>query len=110
MYKWQELNMVEKENLHPGDYSEKKYGYGSLHIGGMQTDSIEEDPITSFSLSKEEECGGPSLAAMRYKLDVVVILEPRISGALANKVIKNWGFKHSIRKEAEGFSGGIWIL
>ncbi|KAI9076108.1 hypothetical protein K1719_041922 [Acacia pycnantha] len=31
----------------------------------------------------------------RYRLDIVVILEPRISGALANKVIKNWGFKHS---------------
>ncbi|KAI9109477.1 hypothetical protein K1719_019531 [Acacia pycnantha] len=46
----------------------------------------------------------------RYKLDVVVILEPRISGSTASRVIKNWGFKHSIRREAEGFSGGIWIL
>ncbi|KAI9115086.1 hypothetical protein K1719_014099 [Acacia pycnantha] len=46
----------------------------------------------------------------RHKLDVVVILEPRVSGRQANKVVKNWGFKHSVRKEAEGFSGGIWIL
>ncbi|KAI9118055.1 hypothetical protein K1719_010387 [Acacia pycnantha] len=65
MYKWQELNMVEKENLHPGDYSEQKYGYGSLDTGGMQTDSIEEDLITSFSSNKEVECGDLGLVAMR---------------------------------------------
>ncbi|KAI9111727.1 hypothetical protein K1719_017417 [Acacia pycnantha] len=46
----------------------------------------------------------------RYKVDVVVILEPRISGATATKVIKSWGFKFSRRVEAVGFSGGIWIL
>ncbi|KAI9109580.1 hypothetical protein K1719_019634 [Acacia pycnantha] len=46
----------------------------------------------------------------RYRLDMVVILEPRISGNVASKVIKNWGFKHSVRMEAVGFSGGIWIL
>ncbi|KAI9114744.1 hypothetical protein K1719_014442 [Acacia pycnantha] len=46
----------------------------------------------------------------RYKLDIVVILEPRVSGTLANRIIKNWGFKHSVKREAEGFSGGIWIL
>ncbi|KAI9125131.1 hypothetical protein K1719_003747 [Acacia pycnantha] len=46
----------------------------------------------------------------RYRLDMVVILEPRISGNVATKVIKNWGFKHSVRMEAVGFSGGIWIL
>ncbi|KAI9076002.1 hypothetical protein K1719_042018 [Acacia pycnantha] len=46
----------------------------------------------------------------RYKLDMVVILEPRVSGMQANRIIKNWGFKHSIRREAEGFSGGIWLL
>ncbi|KAI9083412.1 hypothetical protein K1719_034626 [Acacia pycnantha] len=46
----------------------------------------------------------------RYKLDVVVILEPRINGTTANRVIKSWGFQYSVRREAEGFSGGIWIL
>ncbi|KAI9080518.1 hypothetical protein K1719_037484 [Acacia pycnantha] len=46
----------------------------------------------------------------RYKIDVMVILEPQISGGQANKVIKSWGFGHSYRVEAEGFSGGIWIL
>ncbi|KAI9079602.1 hypothetical protein K1719_038429 [Acacia pycnantha] len=46
----------------------------------------------------------------RYKVDVAVILEPRISGSLARKTIKNWGFKFSEKVEAVGFSGGIWIL
>ncbi|KAI9121662.1 hypothetical protein K1719_008695 [Acacia pycnantha] len=26
------------------------------------------------------------------------------------RVIKSWGFKHSIGEEARGFSGGIWML
>ncbi|KAI9088650.1 hypothetical protein K1719_029764 [Acacia pycnantha] len=46
----------------------------------------------------------------RYKLDMLVILEPRISGNAANKVIKSWGFRHSYRREAVGFSGGLWII
>ncbi|KAI9070534.1 hypothetical protein K1719_047503 [Acacia pycnantha] len=46
----------------------------------------------------------------RYNPELVVILEPRISGTQATKVIKSWGFSFSRRVEAEGFSGGIWIL
>ena len=46
----------------------------------------------------------------RYKLDVLVILEPRISGVHASKVIKCWGYRKSIKMEADGFAGGIWIL
>ncbi|KAI9126310.1 hypothetical protein K1719_002731 [Acacia pycnantha] len=46
----------------------------------------------------------------RYKVDLVVILQPRISGSLATRVIKNWGFKNLGRVEAEEFSRGIWLL
>ncbi|KAI9117634.1 hypothetical protein K1719_011800 [Acacia pycnantha] len=46
----------------------------------------------------------------RHKPELVVILEPRISGGQATKVIKSWGFNFSKRVEAEGFSGGIWLL
>ncbi|KAI9075646.1 hypothetical protein K1719_042396 [Acacia pycnantha] len=46
----------------------------------------------------------------RHKLDVVVILEPRVSGIQASRIIKNWGFRHSVRVEADGFSGGIRIV
>ncbi|KAI9071977.1 hypothetical protein K1719_046060 [Acacia pycnantha] len=45
----------------------------------------------------------------RYRLDLFVILEPRISGNLASKVIKSWGFKHSVKMETVGFSGGLWL-
>ncbi|KAI9073386.1 hypothetical protein K1719_044665 [Acacia pycnantha] len=47
---------------------------------------------------------------VRHKLDLVVILEPRVSGNQASRIIKNWGFKHSFRVEAEGFAGGLWLL
>ncbi|KAI9125777.1 hypothetical protein K1719_003195 [Acacia pycnantha] len=45
-----------------------------------------------------------------YKPDIFVIVEPRISGPKADKVIKKLGFQFSHRIEATGFSGGIWIL
>ena len=41
---------------------------------------------------------------------MVVLMEPRISGSKADNFIKNSGFDKSRRVEAEGFSGGIWIL
>ncbi|KAI9091051.1 hypothetical protein K1719_028321 [Acacia pycnantha] len=46
----------------------------------------------------------------RYKVDLMVILEPRVSGNAAVKIIKSWGFKFSERVEAVGYSGGIWLL
>ncbi|KAI9096746.1 hypothetical protein K1719_025925 [Acacia pycnantha] len=45
-----------------------------------------------------------------YKPVIFVLVEPRISGPRADKVIKKLGFLHSHRVEASGFSGGIWIL
>ncbi|KAI9121830.1 hypothetical protein K1719_007220 [Acacia pycnantha] len=46
----------------------------------------------------------------RYNLDLVVILEPQVSGSQASRIIKNWGFKHYVRLEAEEFFGGIWLV
>ena len=40
-----------------------------------------------------------------YRSDVFVLLEPRISGAKADKVIKKLLFRHSHRVEADGFAG-----
>ena len=37
-------------------------------------------------------------------------MEPRISGNKADSFIRRSGFDKSYRVEAEGFSGGIWIL
>ncbi|GMI71930.1 hypothetical protein HRI_000862300 [Hibiscus trionum] len=43
------------------------------------------------------------------KPDLVVFVEPRISGRRANSVIFALSFPHSYRIEAIGFSGGIWV-
>ncbi|KAK8558093.1 hypothetical protein V6N13_073771 [Hibiscus sabdariffa] len=43
------------------------------------------------------------------KPDMVVFVEPRISGVRANSVISSLGFPNSHRVESRGFSGGIWI-
>ncbi|XP_028796894.1 uncharacterized protein LOC114752327 [Neltuma alba] len=45
-----------------------------------------------------------------YKPDVVVLVEPRISGAKADQVIRKIGYQNSHRVEAVGYSGGIWLL
>lgn len=42
--------------------------------------------------------------------DVVVLVETRVSGFRANRVVQSIGFSFSHRVEARGFSGGIWIL
>ncbi|KAK8627907.1 hypothetical protein V6N13_135504 [Hibiscus sabdariffa] len=44
-----------------------------------------------------------------YKLDLVVFVEPRISGRRADSIIASLRFPHSHRVEAAGFSGGIWL-
>lgn len=45
-----------------------------------------------------------------YQPNMVVLLEPRISGFKSDNFIKRSGFDRSHRVEALGFSGGIWIL
>lgn len=45
-----------------------------------------------------------------YKADILIILEPRCSGDKATKLVERMGFNSSWRMEAEGYSGGIWIL
>lgn len=46
----------------------------------------------------------------QFKVDIVAILEPRISGFQANKVCERTRFDKWVRVEAFGFSGGIWVL
>lgn len=46
----------------------------------------------------------------KYKPEIIVLLEPRISGATADGVCRKMGMNCWIRSEAEGFSGGVWFL
>ena len=45
-----------------------------------------------------------------FLFEVLVVLEPRISGVKACKVIDKMSFSNNFVVEASGFSGGIWLL
>ncbi|KAK1554545.1 hypothetical protein Q3G72_013786 [Acer saccharum] len=45
-----------------------------------------------------------------YNFEVIAILEPRISGTRALKVVNKLGFPDRFLVEASGFSGGVWLL
>ncbi|GMJ03751.1 hypothetical protein HRI_004044300 [Hibiscus trionum] len=51
-----------------------------------------------------------SLFIRQHDPDVVVLMEPRISGRKADRFIRRHRFLHSYRVEASGFSGGIWLF
>lgn len=44
-----------------------------------------------------------------YKPSVIILLEPRVSGATADSVCKRLGMKRWVRSEASGFSSGVWV-
>lgn len=46
----------------------------------------------------------------QYRPQMLIILEPQVSGAVADKVCKSLGRSKWIRAKALGFSRGIWIL
>ncbi|KAL4360714.1 hypothetical protein GQ457_04G022170 [Hibiscus cannabinus] len=50
------------------------------------------------------------LLVRRRKLEIVIVMEPRISGNAADKFIRRTGFNCSYKVEAHGFAGGIWVL
>lgn len=45
-----------------------------------------------------------------YKTQIVILLEPKISGAITNAICKKLGQKKWIRSEGDGFSRGIWLM
>ncbi|KAJ4828997.1 hypothetical protein Tsubulata_031728 [Turnera subulata] len=46
----------------------------------------------------------------QHRVHLAVILEPRISGVTADRVIRTLGFQGWVREDARGFVGGIWVL
>ncbi|KAH9781699.1 reverse transcriptase domain-containing protein [Citrus sinensis] len=67
------------------------------------------------SMTEELSSANSSLVVAKsgmenYKPSLVVLLEHHISGYKVDNFIKRIGFDKSYRVEAEGFSGGIWIL
>jgi len=47
---------------------------------------------------------------LTYKHSIFIVVEPRISGEKADKMIKSLGFQHFTKSDARGFFGGIWVL
>lgn len=45
-----------------------------------------------------------------YNIHILFIVEPRVSRKKVDNIIKNLGFNSNHRVEAEGYSGGIWLL
>ncbi|KAI9080605.1 hypothetical protein K1719_037466 [Acacia pycnantha] len=120
-----EVSIVEKENLRLGEQERRKCNMNDMILG--DNENKEDDQIECSGMSIGPEYATPVLADPRgvaskgvaavvrdmkrwYKLDIVVILEPRISGSHANKVIRSWGFNYSRKVEVDGFLGDIWIL
>ncbi|CAL1361959.1 unnamed protein product [Linum trigynum] len=46
----------------------------------------------------------------KHNPNIVIIVEPRVSGATAQNVIKEMGYDKQLVVDALGFSGGIWLL
>ncbi|KAI9112959.1 hypothetical protein K1719_016073 [Acacia pycnantha] len=121
------VNSCEKENLHPGELVEEAIcnvdmeleteGIGKV-AGSMQdcNGMVFEVDHAMPKLTEDLGAASKGIAAVvreirkQYKIDIVAILEPRVSGTQENKIIRSWGFKHSRRVEAEGFSSGVWLL
>lgn len=46
----------------------------------------------------------------KYRVQILLLVEPLISGHKASKVIRRMGFSSHHHVEAVGFSGGLWLL
>ena len=45
-----------------------------------------------------------------HNFQIMAIVEPRVSGARADRIIDQMKFDSSFRVEAQGMSGGLWVL
>lgn len=46
----------------------------------------------------------------KYNINVMGLMETRISGSRADTVVRKLGFSNWLRVEAIGYAGGIWVL
>ena len=45
-----------------------------------------------------------------FRCNILAVADPRVSGVKADKIIKKLNFENSFRVEAQGMSGGLWLL
>ncbi|KAL8159786.1 hypothetical protein V2J09_001323 [Rumex salicifolius] len=70
-------------------------------------DSPPGDPIGAWSKGFRRVC---RYLLSKNKSDVLVLLEPQVSGTKAHEVCDSLGFSDNVRIEATGAAGGIWVL
>lgn len=74
---------------------------------------IEDERIICWSCrgaaSKEFVCEMKEILRA-YKPRIVILIEPRVSGEVADRIYKIFGKKQWIRSEARGSSSGVWAF
>ena len=45
-----------------------------------------------------------------WNCTVLAVVEPRVNGVRADRIVKKLKFESNFRVEAQGMSGGIWLL
>ncbi|KAH1106200.1 hypothetical protein J1N35_009968 [Gossypium stocksii] len=97
------------------DRSNGARAFGEFAKSGDSTEAVRVEDIDIIAWNYQS-AGHPNFHKFlneylrEFDLGIVVLVETRISGVKADKVIKNIGMANSHRVEACGFSRGIWIL
>ncbi|XP_061352790.1 uncharacterized protein LOC133297639 [Gastrolobium bilobum] len=71
--------------------------------------SVSQD-LSSKGAAKKQFKSTFSRFCRKYNVGVAVILEPRVSGSKASRIIRSLGFSNHLTVDAHGFSGGIWVV
>jgi hypothetical protein len=58
----------------------------------------------------EEFCAVMHDLRKNHKFQIGAVAEPRVSGFRADKIIEKLKFESSFRVEAQGMSGGLWLM
>ncbi|KAL4280973.1 hypothetical protein GQ457_03G007680 [Hibiscus cannabinus] len=82
-------------------------------VGVLSSDGIGDGDVVSWIQNSTFDQGTVStmqLLVRKRKPEIVIVMEPHISGSAADRFIRRTGFDRSYRVEAHGFAGGIWVL
>ncbi|KAI9081853.1 hypothetical protein K1719_036115 [Acacia pycnantha] len=104
--KKQGLDSVEDVGQYYGDDMEDNGG-DKISLVSADADQVQiegsMDLVKGFAASLKN-------LIFSHKVDMVVLLETRISGDKAKKANRSFGFRYSEIVEALGFVGGIWLI
>ncbi|KAJ4847307.1 hypothetical protein Tsubulata_045084 [Turnera subulata] len=84
---------------------------GGKYVGGNKVWTMEPGVSGERSGAKSELFSSSFRdIVQQHRVQLAVVLEPRISGRIAERVIRSLGFQEWVREDARGFAGGIWVL